>query len=114
MTVRKKENSGLGEDNLLTETARHVNTASPFRPAIGLQEVLQTILEQLGQYIDYDACMLLLLTDTTLSVGASRGFPNLAEIARLQFNLKEHPNMERLIDGEQPTISLDVLAAGPL
>jgi GAF domain-containing protein len=112
MSERERRNTpdsrGLG-DNL----ASIVDAAPHYWRAAGLQGILHTILEQLDELIDCDACAALLITDHTLRLAASRGLPEGENVKRLAFSLSPDSYLRQLIQAGQPAVLADVAAAGP-
>jgi GAF domain-containing protein len=113
MIVRQRLGEGPGENGLSMRAVRPTVPSSSSSHSAELQEILQMILEQSDHLVDCDASALLLLTDDTLHVVASRGIPDPEKAGQLRFNLKAQPNLRRLLEAARPVVSPDVQTAEP-
>jgi len=88
--------------DILREVAEAVSAT------LNLDQVLEIILERLGQVVEYDSATIQLLTDNRLEVIAARGHENPSRVLGLVFPLDEyHPNREAILS-QQPYIAADI------
>jgi len=90
------------------------NSSPAFPPASAeIQEILQAILNQLGRAVDCDACALLLLSDNTLRIAASRGTHLAEDNETHSSNLERDAELRGLVHAGRPVILPDVTVSGP-
>ncbi len=80
---------------------------------LNLGQVLDQILEQLAEVIEYDSCTIMLLQDDTLQVMAARGFPDVEQVKRLSFRLGENMRLHRVVEERRPLVFGDDHRPGP-
>lgn len=107
MAKRDQIEKEIPEKSALVETPQAVDIPYTVWPPTDLEEIIQTVLENLDRLIDCDARALLLLSDDTLRVVASRGLRNPQEIGHLEFNAQEQSDLLELINDGRPVISRD-------
>ncbi len=111
--IDRKRSDALNGHSLGVRAA-HVVDATPHDwPAADLRGILQTILEQLDQLIDCDACAVLLATEDTLRLTASRGLPEAEKAEHLTFNLNQDTHLRQIVRDGRPVVLADVAAVGP-
>jgi PAS domain S-box-containing protein len=90
----------------LADTLREV--AEALSATLNLQEVLEIILDRLGQVVEYDSATIQLLAENYMEVIAARGHDDTDRVWGLTFPLdEEHPNWEVILS-RQPYIVADV------
>ncbi len=79
-----------------------------------LNEVLEIILERLGQVVEYDSATIQLLTDNRLEIIAARGYEDSSQVLGLSFPLDEdaYANRETILS-RRPRIVADVSECAP-
>jgi len=88
--------------DILREVAEAVSAT------LNLDQVLEIILERLGQVVEYDSATIQLLTGNRLEVIAARGHENPSRVLGLVFPLDEyHPNREAILS-QKPYIAADI------
>jgi GAF domain-containing protein/nitrogen-specific signal transduction histidine kinase len=90
----------------LADTLREV--AEALSATLNLKEVLEIILDRLGQVVGYDSATIQLLTENYMEIIAARGHENPERVLGLTFPLDEdHPNQEVILS-RRPYIVADV------
>lgn len=78
-----------------------------------LHQVLDIILERLGQVVEYDSATIQLLTDNRLEIIAAQGYEDSSQVLGLSFPLdKDYANWETILS-RQPHIVADVSERTP-
>jgi GAF domain-containing protein/nitrogen-specific signal transduction histidine kinase len=94
------------ERRRLADTLREV--AEAVSATLNLKEVLEIILDRLGQVVEYDSATIQLLSENYLEIIAARGHENPERVLGLTFPLdEEHPNREVILS-RRPYIVADV------
>lgn len=102
----------LNNPGLTPKIVQVAESTSYLWPAADLHGILQTILEQLDQLIDCDACAIFLVTDDSLRHIASWGLPEATHSEPITINLQQ-PDLQHLIHSEQPVVLQDVAPVDP-
>ena len=93
------------ERRRLADTLRKV--AEALSATLNLQEVLEIILDRLGEVVEYDSATIQLLTEDHMEVIAARGHESPDRVPGLSFPLDDgHPNREVILS-RQPYIVAD-------
>jgi PAS domain S-box-containing protein len=92
----------------VAETLRQVAIILNF--SLDLDTVLDRILEQLAQVVDYDSTSLMLVDDDKLIVRASRGFEQPDYISELVFDIKDNPLFQEMASSRRPLLIPDAKA----
>lgn len=81
--------------------------------SLNLSQVLDRILEELAEVVEYHASTIMLLKDNSLRVTAARGFPDNEQVTRLSFRLDENMRLHRVVEERCPLIFGDDYRPGP-
>ncbi|MFN8453968.1 MAG: PAS domain S-box protein [Anaerolineae bacterium] len=76
--------------------------------SLDLQTVLDHILEQLAQVVDYDSAALMLVAGESVKVQAVRGFKEARQILSVDSKIVDYPLFQEMLKSRRPIIIADV------
>ncbi|MDH3675261.1 MAG: PAS domain S-box protein, partial [Anaerolineae bacterium] len=110
ITERKQMEAAEREQRALAEALREA--ALMISTSLDFDTVLDHILEQIARVVPYDGINLMLVEDDRTQTVRLRGYEQFGqdvaqEVASLSFDIRETPNLYRLVETRQPYIIAD-------
>ncbi|HIP95707.1 MAG TPA: GAF domain-containing protein, partial [Anaerolineae bacterium] len=103
------ENARLfeAEQRRLRMTSTLQEVARILGSTLNLENVLDTILVQLGRVVDYDSAAIFLLSNGILKVMAGRGFPDMKQVLGLSLSAEEDILFRQICRERRPLVLAD-------
>ena len=116
ITARMRTRQDL--ENLVKERTQQLSTLLDFSHnlalTLGLEDLLDLILDQLGQVVPYDAASIMILEEEILRIIAYRGPIPREQARQIQFTLQSAAANQRVIRSREPLIVKDIYGLDPM
>jgi signal transduction histidine kinase len=90
------------------EVSALMRSSTLITSTLELDRVLELILEQLAEVVEYDRASIQLLFDGKLRIIAGRGFTDLGRVLGQSFDPRQNPLTRRILQGKEPVVLGDV------
>ena len=106
--VQLLEEQRMQLESRVREVSALMRSAALITSTLDLNRVLDLILEQLAEVVDYDRASVLMLFEGRLRIIAGRGFRHPEEVVGLSFDPAENGLTRRLLEDKRPVVLADV------
>jgi signal transduction histidine kinase len=106
--VKLLEDQHVQLESRVREITALVRSSALITSTLELDSVLDLILEQLAEVVDYDRASIMMLFDGTLRIIAGRGFSHPDNLGEMRFDPRQNSLTRRLIESKQAVVLPDV------
>ncbi len=106
--VKMLEDQHVQLESRVREISALVRSSALITSTLDLDKVLNLILGQLAEVVDYDRASIMMVFDGTLRIIAGRGFSYLEDLSLIRFDPRQNSLTRRLLESKEAIILRDV------